>query len=92
MENSGAGELLVTSMDRDGTQVGYDNELMSNITSQINIPVIASGGVGNLDHLVEGIKLGNVSAVLAASIFHYGKYSIKEAKDYLYKKGLPVRI
>ena len=92
MENSGAGELLVTSMDRDGTQVGYDNELMSNITSQINIPVIASGGVGSLDHLVEGIKLGNVSAVLAASIFHYGKYSIKEAKDYLYKKGLPVRI
>ena len=92
MENSGAGELLVTSMDRDGTQVGYDNELMSNITAIVNIPVIASGGVGNLDHLVDGIKLGNASAVLAASIFHYGKYSIKEVKDYLYKKGLPVRI
>ena len=92
MENSGAGELLVTSMDRDGTQVGYDNELMSNITAIVNIPVIASGGVGNLDHLVDGIKLGNASAVLAASIFHYGKYSIKEVKDYLYKQGLPVRI
>ena len=69
MENSGAGELLVTSMDRDGTQVGYDNELMSNITVLVNIPVIASGGVGNLDHLVDGIKLGKASAVLAASIF-----------------------
>ena len=92
MENSGAGELLVTSMDRDGTQVGYDNELMSNITALVNIPVIASGGVGSLDHLFDGIKLGNASAVLAASIFHYGKYSIKEVKDYLYKQGLPVRI
>jgi cyclase len=92
MENSGAGELLVTSMDRDGTQVGYDNELMSNITSLVNIPVIASGGVGNLDHLVDGIKLGNASAVLAASIFHYGKHSVKEAKEYLDSKGIPVRI
>ena len=92
MENSGAGELLVTSMDRDGTQVGYDNELMSNITALVNIPVIASGGVGNLDHLVDGIKLGNASAVLAASIFHYGKHSIKEAKEYLDSKGIPVRI
>ena len=92
MENSGAGELLVTSMDRDGTQVGYDNELMSNITAIVNIPVIASGGVGNLDHLVDGIKLGNASAVLAASIFHYGKHSVKEAKEYLASKGIPVRI
>ncbi|MDC1170253.1 imidazole glycerol phosphate synthase subunit HisF [Candidatus Pelagibacter sp.] len=92
MENSGAGELLVTSMDRDGTQVGYDNELMSNITAIVNIPVIASGGVGNLDHLVDGIKLGNASAVLAASIFHYGKHSVKEAKEYLVLKGIPVRI
>ena len=92
MENSGAGELLVTSMDRDGTQVGYDNELMSNITAFVNIPVIASGGVGNLDHLVDGIKLGNASAVLAASIFHYGKHSVKEAKEYLDSKGIPVRI
>ena len=92
MENNGAGELLVTSMDRDGTQVGYDNELMSNITTQVNIPVIASGGVGNLQHLVDGIKLGNASAVLAASIFHYGKHSVKEAKEYLDSKGIPVRI
>ena len=92
MENSGAGELLVTSMDRDGTQVGYDNKLMSNITALVNIPVIASGGVGNLDHLADGIKLGNASAVLAASIFHYGKHSVKEAKEYLASKGIPVRI
>ena len=92
MENSGAGELLVTSMDRDGTQVGYDNELMSNITALVNIPVIASGGAGNLDHLVDGIKLGNASAVLAASIFHYGKYSIIEAKKYMRSKNIPVRV
>ena len=92
MEDSGAGELLVTSMDRDGTQVGYDIELMSKISLEANIPVIASGGVGNLDHLVDGIKLGNASAVLAASIFHYGKHSVKEAKEYLDSKGIPVRI
>ena len=92
MEECGAGELLITSMDRDGTQVGYDIDLMNKISSIINIPVIASGGVGNLDHLVDGIKLGKASAVLAASIFHYGKYSVKEAKQYLDSKGIPVRI
>jgi imidazole glycerol-phosphate synthase subunit HisF len=92
MEESGAGELLVTSMDRDGTQVGYDIDLMLDISSKVNIPIIASGGVGNLDHLVDGIKLGNASAVLAASIFHYGKHSVKEAKEYLDLKGIPVRI
>ena len=92
MEDCGAGELLVTSMDRDGTQIGYDIELMSKISSKVNIPLIASGGVGNLDHLADGIKLGNASAVLAASIFHYGKYSVKEAKNYLSSKGIPVRI
>ncbi len=92
MEENGAGELLVTSMDRDGTQVGYDIDLMYKISSKVNIPVIASGGVGNLDHLVEGIKLGQASAVLADSIFHYGKHSVKEAKDYLDSKGIPVRI
>jgi len=92
MEDSGAGELLVTSMDRDGTQIGYDNDLMFKISSIVNIPVIASGGVGNLDHLVDGIKLGNASAVLAASIFHYGTHSINEAKQYLNSKGIPVRI
>ena len=92
MEDCGAGELLVTSMDRDGTQVGYDIDLMSNISLKVNIPMIASGGVGNLDHLADGIKLGNASAVLAASIFHYGKHSVKEAKEYLDSKGIPVRI
>ena len=92
MEDNGAGELLVTSMDRDGTQIGYDNDLMFKISSTVNIPVIASGGVGNLDHLVDGIKLGNASAVLAASIFHYGTHSIKEAKQYLNLKGIPVRV
>jgi len=92
MEDSGAGELLVTSMDRDGTQVGYDNDLMFKISSTVNIPVIASGGAGNLDHLVDGIRLGKASAVLAASIFHYGTYSISEAKQYLNSKEIPVRI
>ena len=92
MEKNGAGELLITSMDRDGTQVGYDIELMSTVSSKVNIPIIASGGVGNLDHLVDGIKLGNANAVLAASIFHYGKYSVKQAKEYLDSKGIPVRI
>ena len=92
MEDNGAGELLVTSMDRDGTQIGYDNDLMFKISSTVNIPVIASGGVGNLDHLVDGIRLGNASALLAASIFHYGTYSINEAKQYLSLKGIPVRI
>ena len=92
MEDSGAGELLVTSMDRDGTQIGYDIDLMKKISSMVNIPTIASGGVGNLDHLAEGIKEGNASAVLAASIFHYGKHSVIEAKEYLNSKGIPVRI
>ncbi len=92
MENNGAGELLVTSMDRDGTQIGYDIDLMSNISSKVNIPLIASGGVGNLDHLADGIKLGKASAVLAASIFHYGKHSVLEAKQHLESKGIPVRI
>ena len=92
MERNGAGELLITSMDRDGTQIGYDIDLMSTISSSVNIPVIASGGVGELEHLVEGIKNGKASAVLAASIFHYGKHTIKEAKEYLNSKGIPVRI
>ena len=92
MELSGAGEILLTSMDRDGTKKGYDLDLTKKVSKLVNIPVIASGGVGNLDHLVDGIKLGNASAVLAASIFHYGKYSVKEAKEYLNSKGIPVRI
>jgi cyclase len=91
MEKRGAGELLVTSMDKDGTQSGYDIELMKTISESVNIPVIASGGVGTLDHLVDGIKSG-ASAVLAASIFHYGTYSVNEAKQYLASKDIPVRI
>ncbi len=91
MEKCGAGELLVTSMDKDGTQSGYDIDLMKKISSTVNIPVIASGGVGTLDHLVEGLKSG-ASAVLAASIFHYGTYSLTEAKQYLASKNIPVRI
>jgi len=92
MEDNGAGELLITSMDRDGTQKGYDIKLISEIEKNVNVPIIASGGVGNLEHLFEGIKYGKASAVLAASIFHYGKYSINEAKQYLDLKGIPVRI
>ena len=92
MEEYGAGELLVTSMDRDGTQKGYDIDLIKEISEMVGIPVIASGGVGNLDHLAEGITKGKANAVLAASIFHYGKYSLKEAKQYLDSKGIPVRI
>jgi imidazole glycerol-phosphate synthase subunit HisF len=87
----GAGELLVTSMDRDGTQVGYDNELLRAIGDAVNVPVIASGGVGNLEHLYEGIADGGASAVLAASIFHFGQYRVAEAKDYLASRGVPVR-
>ena len=79
-------------MDRDGTQKGYDIDLMKEISEMVGIPVIASGGVGNLDHLAEGITKGKANAVLAASIFHYGKYSLKEAKQYLDSKGIPVRI
>ena len=92
MEDSGAGELLVTSMDRDGTQKGYDIKLISEIEKNVNIPIIASGGVGTLEHLYEGVKYGKASAVLAATIFHYGTYSIHEVKQYLDSKGIPVRI
>ena len=91
-ESNGAGEILLTSMDKDGTQSGYDIELTSKITKAINIPVIASGGVGNLDHLKDGIVKGGASAVLAASIFHFGTFSIKEAKEYLKSKNVSVRI
>ena len=91
-EQSGAGEILLTSMDRDGTKEGYDIDLTKKISSNLNIPVIASGGVGNLDHLKTGITEGGASAVLAASIFHFGEYSIKEAKEYLKKENVPVRL
>ena len=79
-------------MDKDGTKTGYDLELLKIITSSLTIPVIASGGVGNLNHLYEGVKKGGASALLAASIFHFGQLSIKEVKDYLKSKGIPVRI
>jgi cyclase len=92
MEDSGAGELLITSMDRDGTKKGYDIDLISKIEKSVNIPIIASGGVGSLQHLVEGIREGGASAVLAASIFHYGIFTIKEAKKYLDENKMPVRI
>ena len=92
MEDCGAGELLITSIDRDGTQKGYDNYLISEIEKSVNIPIIASGGVGNLKHLEEGITKGHANALLAASIFHYGKYSIMEVKNYLNSKKIPVRI
>ena len=92
VEKSGAGEILLTSMDKDGTKSGYDIELLKRITSKINIPVIASGGVGNLEHLYEGIKEGGASAVLAASIFHYGEFTISQAKKYLASKDVQVRI
>tara|TARA_B100000700_G_scaffold313797_1_gene399371 strand:- start:23 stop:781 length:759 start_codon:yes stop_codon:yes gene_type:complete len=92
MESFGAGEILLTSMDRDGTKKGYDLDLTKKVSNILNIPVIASGGVGNLEHLHQGFKIGKASAALAASIFHFGEYSIKEAKQYLDSKGIPVRI
>jgi cyclase len=88
----GAGEILLTSMDRDGTQNGYDLLLTRAITQAVNVPVIASGGAGKLEHLREVIQEANADAVLAASIFHYGKYSIREAKEYLRSQGIEVRI
>ena len=88
----GAGEILLTSMDRDGTKAGYDIPITRAIADAVPIPVIASGGVGNLEHMVQGIRDGHATAVLAASIFHFGEYSVREAKDYMKKAGLPVRI
>jgi cyclase len=88
----GAGEILLTSMDRDGTRQGFDLELTRAIADAVTVPVIASGGVGRLDHLVEGVREGHASAVLAASIFHYGEHSIGEAKAYMAAAGLPMRL
>ena len=92
VEDNGAGEVLLTSMDKDGTKSGYDVELLKKITKTINIPLIASGGVGTLDHLYDGIVNGGASAVLAASIFHYGEYKIRDAKEYLNSKNVSVRL
>ncbi|MCX7794766.1 MAG: imidazole glycerol phosphate synthase subunit HisF [Thermodesulfovibrionales bacterium] len=92
MEELGAGEILLTSMDRDGTKDGYDLELTRAVAEAVSIPVIASGGAGNLEHLYEGIVIGKADAVLAASIFHYREYTIREAKEYLRSKGVIVRL
>ena len=92
VEELGAGEILLTSMDRDGTKTGFDNDLLKAITSKLNIPVIASGGVGNLEHMYEGVAIGGASALLAASIFHFGEYRIEDVKRYLADKNIPVRI
>ena len=92
MVDLGAGELLITSMDKDGTKTGFDNELNKLISEKVNVPIIASGGVGNLQHLVDGVKEGGADAVLAASIFHYGEYTIQEAKEYMAKNNIEIRL
>lgn len=92
VEQLGAGEILLTSMDGDGTKAGFDLELTRAVSDSVSIPVIASGGVGNLQHLVDGIVEGHADAVLAASIFHFGEYTIEEAKRYMQERGIPVRL
>ncbi|WP_455374725.1 imidazole glycerol phosphate synthase subunit HisF [Kaarinaea lacus] len=92
MVEYGAGEILLTSMDRDGTKIGFDIPLTRTICDAVSVPVIASGGVGNLDHLVEGVTEGHADAVLAASIFHFAEYSVEEAKRYMAEKGIEVRL
>jgi cyclase len=91
MESYGAGEILLTSMDRDGTKAGYDLELTRTISKAVNIPVIASGGVGELQHIYDGLTEGGASAALAASIFHFGEFSIRHCKEFLTKHGVQVR-
>jgi cyclase len=88
----GAGEILLTSMDRDGTRQGFDLPLTQAIADSVPVPVIASGGVGNLDHLVDGIRQGHATAVLAASIFHFGEFTIRQAKEHMVRAGLPMRL
>jgi cyclase len=92
MEGLGAGEILLTSMDRDGTKIGFDIQLTRKISEAVTIPVVASGGVGTLEHLREGLVEGKADAALAASIFHYREYSVRETKEYLQSKGVPVRL
>ncbi|MBT4710504.1 MAG: imidazole glycerol phosphate synthase subunit HisF, partial [Alphaproteobacteria bacterium] len=91
MADLGAGELLLTSMDRDGTKSGFDLELTRTVADKVTIPVIASGGVGGLDHLAEGVREGHASAVLAASIFHFGEFTVGDAKAYMADHGVAVR-
>ncbi|MDB4138290.1 imidazole glycerol phosphate synthase subunit HisF [Methylophilaceae bacterium] len=92
MVNLGAGELLLTSMDRDGTKIGFDLALTKLISEAVEVPIIASGGVGNLQHLVDGVLLGGADAVLAASIFHYGEFTIREAKEYMTNNNVEIRL
>lgn len=92
MERMGAGEILLTSMDRDGTKIGFNLDLTRAVADAVGVPVIASGGVGNLDHLVDGVLKGHADAVLAASIFHYGEYSVEQAKRYMAQHGIEVRL
>jgi len=92
MTDYGAGEILLTSMDRDGTKIGFDNELVRAVAEAVSIPVIASGGVGELQHLVDGVKKGGADAVLAASIFHFAEYTVGEAKRFMADKGIEVRL
>ena len=92
MAEHGAGEILLTSMDRDGTKSGFDLELTRAVSDAVPVPVIASGGVGNLDHLADGIQTGGADAVLAASIFHYGEYTVQQAKKRMRERGIPVRL
>jgi cyclase len=92
MQTLGAGEILLTSMDRDGQKIGFDLQLTRGVTDALEIPVIASGGVGNLQHLVDGVKLGGADAVLAASIFHYGEYTVQQAKQFMAQQGVEVRL
>jgi len=92
MQAMGAGEILLTSMDRDGTRVGFDLELTHAFSSALDIPVIASGGVGNLDHLADGVTIGGADAVLAASIFHYGEFTVRQAKQRMAQRGIEVRL
>jgi cyclase len=92
MEAAGAGEILLTSMDRDGTRSGFDLELTRAVSDALSIPVIASGGVGNLDHLADGILKGRADAVLAASVFHYGEYTVRQAKEHMARRGIEVRL
>jgi cyclase len=92
MAKRGAGEILLTSMDRDGTKSGFDLELTRAVCDAVPVPVIASGGVGNLDHLADGIQKGGADAVLAASIFHYGEYTVGQAKALMTERGIPIRL
>jgi cyclase len=92
MQQCGAGEILLTSMDRDGTKIGFDLELTRRVSDAVDIPVIASGGVGNLAHLADGIQQGHADAVLAASIFHFGEYTVQQAKELMRSRGIEVRL